>query len=265
MSIPAPRQGGAALITGASSGIGAALARGLCARGHDAILVARRRDRLESLAARLREQHGRRVEVIPCDLADADARGGLSGEIARRGLDVDVLVLSAGFGLAGPFLSQSSDRITTMVRTNVEAVMALSRELLPPMTARRSGAVLIVSSMAGNQPMPYFGAYAATKAAMTSFAESLHCELAPSGVTVTALCSGGVRTEFSQVAGATSAERRTPSALMISADECARAGLEGLEEGRRIVTPRLAVRLFTWFGGHAPRAIWLPLCRKLFA
>ena len=265
MSIPAPREGGAALVTGASSGIGAALARELCGRGHDAILVARRRDRLETLATELRERHGRRVEVLPCDLADPDARLGLSTEIAGRGLDVDVLVLCAGFGLAGPFLSQSSDRITSMVRTNVEAVMALSRELIPPMAGRGRGAVLIVSSMAGNQPMPNFGAYAATKAAMTSFAESLHCELAPSGVTVTALCPGGVRTEFSQVAGATRAERRTPSALMISADECARAGLEGLAEGRRIVTPRLAVRMFTWFGGHAPRAIWLPLCRRLFA
>jgi len=152
-----------------------------------------------------------------------------------------------------------------MVRTNVEAVMALSRELIPPMAARGSGAVLIVSSMAGNQPMPNFGAYAATKAAMTSFAESLHCELGRSGVTVTALCPGGVRTEFSEVAGATRAERRTPSALMLSADECARAGLDGLEQGRRIVMPRLGVQLLAWFGGHAPRAIWLPLCRKLFA
>ena len=134
MSIPAPRPGGAALITGASSGIGAALARGLCARGHDAILVARRRDRLESLAAELRERHGRRVEVIPCDLADADARGGLPGEITRRGLDVDVLVLSAGFGLAGPFLSQSSDRIMTMVRTNVASPVST----VPPTSVARS-------------------------------------------------------------------------------------------------------------------------------
>jgi short-subunit dehydrogenase len=104
-------------------------------------------------------------------------------------------------GLGGPFVSQPAECITTMVRTNVEAVMALSRLLITPMTARRSGAVLIVSSMAGNQPMPNFGAYAATKAAMTSFAESLHCELKPSGVTVTALCPGGVMTEFSEVAG----------------------------------------------------------------
>src|SRR5207244_1704410 len=113
-------------------------------------------------------------------------------------------------------------RVTAMVRTNVEAVMALSRILIPPMAARRAGAVLIVSSVAGHQPMPNFGAYAATKAAITSFAEALHCELKGSGVTVTALCPGGVRTEFSEVAGASEIERRVP-ALMISPEECARA------------------------------------------
>lgn len=264
MAIPDPRVGSAALITGASSGIGAALARALCQRGHDAILVARRRDRLETLAAELRE-HGRRVEVVPCDLADTEARAQLLDELTRLGLRIDVLALCAGFGMTGPFVSQPAERITSMVRTNVEAVMSLSRELGAAMAARGEGAVLIVSSMAGNQPMPNFGAYAATKAAMTSFAESLHCELKPSGVAVTALCPGGVRTEFAQVAGATGPERRTPSALMISAEECALAGLDGLEHGRRIVMPRRAVRLFAWFGAHAPRAIWLPVCRRLFA
>jgi short-subunit dehydrogenase len=265
MPIPVPRAGGAALITGASSGIGAELARQLCEQGHDAILVARRRDRLDALAVELRARHGRRVEVIPCDVSDPDARDGLAADVARVGLDIDVLVLCAGFGMTGPFLSQPTERITSMVRTNVEAVMALSRALIPPMAARRTGAVLIVSSMAGNQPMPNFAAYAATKAAMTSFAESLHGELKQSGVTVTALCPGGVRTEFAQVAGATAAERRTPSALMIGPEECARRALEGLEQGRRIVMPRRTVRLFAWFGGHAPRSVWLPICRRLLA
>jgi hypothetical protein len=265
MAIPAPRQGGAALITGASSGIGAELARQLNERGHDVILVARRQDRLEHLAAELRARNGRRAEVIACDLADADARGRLPEAIARSGLGVDVLVLCAGFGLAGPFVEQSPDRISAMVRTNVEAVIGLCRALIPPMAARGSGAVLIVSSMAGNQPMPNFGVYAATKAAITSFAEALHAELRPRGVTVTALCPGGVRTEFSEVAEATKAERRTPSAFMIDPDECARAGLVALEQGRRTVVPKRSVRMFVWFGAHAPRAVWLPVCRWLFA
>lgn len=265
MAIPAPRDGSAALITGASSGIGAELARQLAARGHDAILVARRRDRLEELAAQLRERYSRRVEIVACDVSDAQSRAQLLAEIEGLGVGVDVLALCAGFGLVGPFLAQSPERVTAMVRTNVEALMTLTHAFATPMAARGTGAVLIVSSMAGNQPMPNFGAYAATKAAVTSFAEALHCELKGSGVTVTALCPGGVRTEFSAVAGALDTEQRMPGAFMIAPEECARAGLESLEEGRRVVMPRIAVRTLAWFGAHAPRAVWLPLCRRMMA
>jgi short-subunit dehydrogenase len=264
MAIPAPQTGSAALITGASSGIGAELARQLCARGHDPILVARRRERLEELAIGLRERHGRRVDVLACDVADAGARERLAADVSALGLRVEVLVLSAGFGMGGPFLSQEPDRIVQMTRTNLEGVFALTRALLPAMAERRRGAVLIVSSLAGNQPMPNFGAYAATKAAATSFAQSLSCELAPYGITVTALCPGGVRTEFSDVAG-TAHKQRELSALIIGPEEAARAGIEGLERGRRIVMPRRGVRLFAFVGAHAPRALWLPLCRKLMA
>lgn len=262
MAIPTPETGYAALITGASSGIGAELATQLCARGHDAVLVARRGERLEALAAELRQRYGRRVEVLTCDVSDAAARTRLVEQFEQLELRLDVLVLSAGFGMGGAFLSQDPDRIVTMVRTNVEAVMALSRALIPAMAARRRGSVLIVSSMAGNQPMPNFGAYAATKAAVTSFAEALHCELKSSRVTVTVLSPGGVTTEFSGVAGMGHNEERTPAALMIGPGDCARAGLEALQKGRRTVMPRLGVRALAWFGAHAPRAIWLPLCRR---
>jgi hypothetical protein len=263
MSIPVPTAGRAALITGASSGIGLELARQLCARGHDAILVARRTERLDALATELRQRYDRRVEVLTCDLADADARSTLVTELNTLDLELDVLVLCAGFGLGGPFLSEDPDRITTMVRTNVEAVMALCRALIPPMAQRRNGAVLLVSSMAGNQPMPNFGAYAATKAAVTSLAETLHCELAEHRLTVTALCPGGVTTEFAQVGGMAEVEKRTPSAIMIGPKACARAGLKGLEQGKRIVMPKVGVRALAWFGSHAPRALWLPLCKKM--
>jgi short-subunit dehydrogenase len=265
VTIPLPKSGHAALITGASSGIGAELAKQLCSRGHDAILVARRRDRLEALAEQLRTQHGRRVEVLTCDLSDPADRVELLNDINQLGLTLDVLALSAGFGMGGPFITEDPERITTMVRTNVEAIMALSRALIPAMAQRRNGAVLIVSSMAGNQPMPHFGAYAATKAAVTSFAEALHCELKPHGVTVTALCPGGVTTEFAMIAGMEGAEKRTPSALMIGPGDCARAGLTALHRGRRVVMPRSTVRALAWFGAHAPRAIWLPLCRKMMS
>jgi short-subunit dehydrogenase len=265
MAIPNPQPGHAALITGASSGIGAELARQLCARGHDAILVARRVDRLEALAADLRSTYGRRVEVAPCDLANERARGDLVEVLQKLDLNLDVLVLCAGFGLGGPFITEDPERITAMVRTNVEATMALSRALIPPMAKRGRGAVLFVSSMAGNQPMPNFGAYAATKAAVTSFAESLHCELKANQITVTALCPGGVTTEFSTVGGLEHIEKRTPSAIMISPKECASAGLKALDRGKRVAIPGPGVRAMAWFGAHAPRAIWLPLCKKMFS
>jgi len=179
MAIPAPRPGSAALVTGASSGIGAEFARQLGARGHDVILVARRRERLDDLAAELRERHACRVDVVPCDLADASARDQLARNVEDIGRRVDVLVLCAGFGLGGPLIAQEPRRLVEMTRTNLESVFFLTRAFAPDMAARRAGAILVVSSMAGNQPMPNFGAYAATKAALTSFAESLHAEGSP--------------------------------------------------------------------------------------
>jgi short-subunit dehydrogenase len=263
MAIPPPRPGAAALITGASSGIGAELARALVARGHHAILVARRHERLTALARELGNSGRRHIEVIAADVSDPDGRAALLTEIRQRGLEVDVLVACAGFGMGDAFIEADPKRIQQLIRTNVEGTFLLTRALAPEMAARRSGAILLVSSMAGNQPMPNFAAYAATKAAVTSLAESLHWELARYGVTVTALCPGGVRTEFSEVAGMLGAERRTPKAFMADPAEIAEAGLQGLAQGKRIVMPRRAVRAFAWFGGHAPRRLWLPLIGRL--
>lgn len=262
MAIPAPRPGAVALITGASSGIGAELARGLVARGHDAILVARRRERLESLADELRGG-GRRIEVVAADVSEPEGRAGLLADVRGLGLEVDVLVPCAGFGMGGAFIDADPDRIQQLIRTNVEGSFLLVRSFAPAMVARRSGAILIVSSMAGNQPMPHFQAYAATKAAVTSLAESLHWELGRSGVTVTALCPGGVRTEFAEVAGMVAAENRTPKAFMADPELIADAALKGLARGDRIVMPIRAVRGFAWFGGHAPRRVWLPLVGRM--
>jgi uncharacterized protein len=263
MAIPSPRPGAAALVTGASSGIGEQLARQLAARGHDLVVVARRSDRLEALAAELGDRHRRRVEVIAADVSEPPGRDAVLAEIDAFGLDIDVLIASAGFGMGGPFLEQDAERIQLMVRTNVESTFLLTRALAPAMVARGSGAIMLVSSLAGNQPMPHFGAYAATKAAVTSLAETLSLELGSHGVTVTALCPGGVRTEFSQIASMEESERRVPNALLIGPEECAKEALAGLEAGRRIVMPRRAVRAFAWFGDHAPRRVWLPLCRWL--
>jgi short-subunit dehydrogenase len=143
--------------------------------------------------------------------------------------------------------------------------MIMAHAVLPGMMRRGRGAILAVSSMAGQQPMPGFGAYAATKAGVTSFAEMLSHEAGRAGVTVTALAPGGVRTEFSDVAGMLAQERSVPSPLLMDVEECAAAALAGLEAGRRVVIPKAFVRSFAFFGRHAPRAIWLPLCRRLMA
>ncbi|MCV7408102.1 short-chain dehydrogenase [Mycobacterium florentinum] len=239
MAIPAPRPGAVALITGASSGIGTELARGLVAIGHDAILVARRRERLESLARELR-RGGRRIEVIAADVSDPTGRATLLTEIRGLRLEVDVLVPCAGFGMGGAFIDADPERIQQLIRTNVEGSLLLVRSLAPAMVERRSGAILLVSSMAGNQPMPHFQAYAATKAAVTSLAESLDWELGRSGVTVTALCPGGVRTELAEVAGMLAAESRTPKAFMADPARIADAALKGRDRNRRTIATSAA-------------------------
>jgi hypothetical protein len=152
-----------------------------------------------------------------------------------------------------------------MIRTNFGGTVALTRALAPEMEQRRRGAILIVSSMAGHQPMPNFGAYAATKAGLISFAEMLNEELRASGVAVTVLCPGEVDTEFVEIAAVNSATKRIPAPLKSTAAASAAAGLHALESGRRTVTPRIAVRTLTFFGQHAPRGRWLRFCRRLMA
>jgi hypothetical protein len=264
MAIVAPQPGSAALITGASSGIGAELARELAAAGHTTILVARRRDRLAALAEELRAG-GARSEVVAADVSEPAERARLAVAVAGLGLTIDVLVLCAGFGMGGPFVQHDAERVRLLLRTNVESTVALALEFTPGMARRRRGSILIVSSMAGNQPMPNFGVYAASKAAVTSFAQSLHEELRGDGVTVTALCPGSVATDFARIAEMAHTERRLPKAMIATPQATAQAGLEALQAGRRTVVPGWGPRLLTFTGGHAPRALWLKACRKLMA
>jgi len=265
MAIVSPRAQAAALITGASSGIGRELARQLAVRGHDLILVARRLKLLEGLADELRAEHGRHVEVVACDVSEPELRGQLAERVRATGLEVDVLVLCAGFGMGGQLIDQDPDRLRLMMRTNVESTVALAREFTPAMAERRRGSVLIVSSMAGNQPMPNLAVYSATKAAVTSFAEALHEELRVHGVSVTALCPGSVATDFAQIAEMSDTESRLPKALVATAADTAAAGLSALDRNRRVSVPGWAPRALTFTGSHAPRALWLRACRKLMA
>ncbi len=264
MALPAPQPDHAALITGASSGIGVDLARELASRGHNVVLVARREDRLTAVADELAGQHGIRADVLACDLSDPDARDALPGRIVELGLTVSILVNNAGFGTAGAFGTVPMERETGMVRLNCEAVVALTGAFAPQMVARHSGAILVVASSAGFQPIPGQTTYAASKAFALAFSEGLHAELAPSGVAVTALCPGPVKTEFAEVAGAEALFDNAPGFSMVSSQEVARQAIAGLEGGKRVVVPGVAIKLATLGGRYTPRAVLLPLMRRFY-
>jgi uncharacterized protein len=201
VALPPPDPGSTCLVTGASSGIGADIARALAARGHGVTLVARRTERLEALAGELRARDGIRVETLGCDLGDAEARKRLSAEIEERGLEVEVLVNNAGFGTGGRFDRLDAKRELDMVRVNVEAVVDLCGRYVPEIVGRGRGAVLNVASTAAFQPLPRQATYAASKAFVLTFTDGLHQDLAGTGVTATTLCPGPVKTEFWHKAG----------------------------------------------------------------
>lgn len=206
-----------ALVTGASSGIGYELARLLAADRHDLILVARRGARLADLADEVRAQHGVTVKILPKDLADPAAPGGLAAKLEADGLDVDVLVNSAGVAVRGPFADSDLDAQLELIQVNVVALTNLTRRLLPGMVARRRGRILNVASTAAFQPGPLASVYHASKAYVLSFSEALAKELQGTGVTVTALCPG-------------------EDGLM-SADEIAAAGYRALVQGEAVEIP----------------------------
>jgi short-subunit dehydrogenase len=262
VSLPDPTPDTAALVTGASSGIGAAIARELARRGHTLVLVARRKEKLDELAAELRAEYGVRAESVGCDLAKPLSRQRLPARAASLGLEVSVLVNNAGFATGGAFHASDPERELEQVRVLVEAVVALSSAFVPGMVKRGSGAVLNVASTAGMQPMPYSAGYSAAKAYVLTFSEALHQELRGLGVTVTALAPGPVSTEFWDVAGweagGQSFESAVPRPAWVTAEQAARAGVKGVEAGRRVVVPGLPVRAATLAGRYVPHAVKLP-------
>lgn len=263
MPLPAPATGRAALITGASSGIGIELARRLAGRGHDVVLTARREDRLRALAAEIADSSGVRAEVIPCDLASGEERDALAGRIDELGLEVSILANNAGYGSGGSFTRLDREREVDMVRLNCEAVVDLSARYTPAMAERGEGAVLIVASVAAFQPLPTQATYGASKAFALSLAEALHTELGPKGLTVTALCPGPVRTEFFDVAGIDAA-RKIPDLVWVTPEQCADAAVEGLERGRRVVIPGTPAKLSAYGGRWTPRPALLPLLGRVY-
>src|SRR5260370_219919 len=222
-----------ALVTGASGGIGAALARELARHGHDLVLAARSVAPMEALAAELSE-FGAEATVIAADLAKPGAAAALADDIARRGLAVDVLVNNAGLGAAGRFDRIDPARLGEILHVNIVALTELTRLLLPGMIARGHGRIMLVASVAGFQPGPRMAAYFASKAYVLSLGEALAYELRATGVSVTILCPGATATNFFAVAGAENSVMARRLRRMMRAEDVARLGCRGLVAGRRV-------------------------------
>jgi short-subunit dehydrogenase len=257
MALPQPGNDTTALITGASSGIGAELARGLARRGHGVTLVARSEDALRELASELESEHGVRAAAIACDLTDPIARDQLAEAIDGLGLQVGVLANNAGFGTYAPFVDSPREREVGQVRINTEAVVDLTSRYLPGMVERGEGAILVTGSTAGFQPLPGNATYAASKAFAISLAEALHREVGGRGVTVTALCPGPVKTGFQDASDAHEFADSLPRPLWKSPEQVAEAALRGLEKGKRVVVPGTPNRMLAAMGRFSPRPVVL--------
>lgn len=222
-----------ALITGASSGIGAAFARALAQEGYTLVLVARRVERLEALAAELRSAHGVRAEVLPADLLAPGASSTIAQAARDLGLDVDLLINNAGVGIHGAFESATAEDDLRMITLNITSLTELTRAFLPGMLERGRGGILNVASTAAFQPIPYFAVYAATKAYVLSFSEALAEEVGGRGVKVSCLCPGPTETEFNAVSGVGQLDVASKAPTM-SAEAVAADGLAALRGGRAV-------------------------------
>lgn len=255
MSLPSPSPTTDVIVTGASSGIGTELARGLARRGHNLVLVARRKDRLDALAESVRADHGVEVTVRPCDLSDAADRAALIEELRASGRTIGGICNCAGFGTAGAFKDLPVARESEQIEVNVVAVMELTQAFLDDMIAEGAGAILNVASLAAFQPLPGLATYAATKAFVQSFSEAVHEELRDTGVSCTALCPGPVPTEWASVAGAQS---WMLGPVTVSAEQVAEDGITGMAQGKRSVVPGVVPKAVATAGRFVPRTMLLP-------
>jgi short-subunit dehydrogenase len=243
-----------ALITGASAGIGTALAQIFAAQGHEIVLTARREPELRALANAIAMGGKKRPHIIAIDLALADAPVRLESELRARELEPQYVVNNAGFGLLGPAADLDRAQQLAMIDLNVRTLTDLSLRWIESLERHRGG-ILNVASIAGFMPRPGMAVYHATKAYVISFSEALHVELGARGVRVTALCPGPVPTEFMERAGIP--DDYFPRFLPRSAGRVAREGYDGLMRGKRVVVPGSTNKILTTLARLLPR--WLVL------
>jgi short-subunit dehydrogenase len=251
-----------ALVTGASSGIGRELAKLLAGEGHDVVLVARRRDRLEELARELAARHGVSARALAKDLENPASPAEIFDELEAQGIAVDILVNDAGLGIYGRYWETDLARQLAVIQVNLVAVTNLTGRFLPGMVSRQKGRIVNVSSTAAFQPGPYMAVYYATKAYVLSFSEALAEELTGTGVTVTALCPGPTVTEFQEGAGIEDTWLfRGP--LVMDAATVARVGWAGAKRGKRIVVPGLGNKLLKESVRFSPRRVVTAIARRI--
>lgn len=260
MALPPPGDDRAAIVTGASSGIGEEFAGILAQRGYQVVLVARSADRLEQIAGRL----GARAHPLPADLSDRGERAALPDRVAALGLVPDILINNAGLSTLGLVAKSVPEQELNLVEVDVAAVVDLCSRFLPGMVERRRGAVLNVSSIAGFGPLPGQAAYGAAKAFVLSYTHSLRGELRGTGVSATAVCPGPVDTGFGEAAGFSKeeAESALPPVMWKPASQVAQAGIEGLAAGKAVVVPGRLNRVASALFRVAPPELLLPVLTR---
>lgn len=254
-----------ALITGASSGIGAVFARELAKRRTDLVLVARSKDKLDSIAQQLREQHQVQVEVLVQDLTVSAAATSVFESVTQKNIAIDILINNAGFGDYGLFSESSLPKQLEMIQLNISALVELTYRFLPQMQQRGSGSIVNLGSTAGFQPLPYMSVYSATKAFVLSFSEALWAENQAKGVKVLAVCPGATRTAFFDVAGferfSSSGSQRPNES---SPEEVVQEALKALEGDGSNVVPGVGNQIIVNVSRFLPREALLKLVEQQF-
>jgi uncharacterized protein len=262
MPVPAPSPDARAVVTGASQNIGEALATELAARGHHLIVTARREDVLRTLADRLSERYGVVVEVRPVDLVDPTERAKLADELAGR--NISILCANAGTATFGPVAKLDPADEQAQVALNVLGVHDLVLAVLPGMVERRAGGILISGSTAGNSPIPNNATYAATKAFVNSFSESLRGELKSAGIHVTLLAPGPVRETAPNADEQSLVDKLIPDFLWISTEHTAQLSLDALERNKMRVVPGVTSKAMSVASGYVPRSIVAPIVGAVY-